>query len=209
MRQLLKAPLYKGLRPCTRVFLLCGGHAALAGLCCESALSASFDLNGTVWEKVAEEHNVDPLLLYSVSLVESRTTRDDKLTSPSAYVVRSPAGSRYFDNAEVALKHFRSVKGTYAPWEIDVCAMQINLRWNGNRVADWESLFDLETCLKVGTEVLKEAITSAPGDLELGVGRYHRWKNEHLARAYGRRVISVWNALIAYSSNQVGNENAK
>jgi len=48
-----------------------------------------------------------------------------------------------------------------------------------------------------GSAILAETLASAPGDLALGIGRYHHWKDEHRARSYGQRVISIWQKVRA------------
>lgn len=85
----------------------------------------------------------------------------------------------------------------HRPQAIDVGLMQINLHWHGDKVADPVQLLDAHTNLEIAAEILAEAIQSAPGDLELGVGRYHHWKNAAIARAYGRRVLRMVRAMIA------------
>lgn len=172
-------------------FLTCSLYA-------DKAISGTFSLDGTIWDKVGKELNVDPILIYSVSLIESRKAAGKGLYSPTPYAVRSPAGSKYFTNKASAKTHFKSVSQIYRPWEIDVCAMQINLHWHGHRTTKWENLFELETCLQVGTAILKEAMASAPNDIELGIGRYHNWADPYRARTYGRQVISVMKALKSY-----------
>jgi len=42
--------------------------------------------------------------------------------------------------------------------------------------------------------ILSEALATAPGDLELGIGRYHS-PNEARARDYGRTVLTIWRGL--------------
>lgn len=204
MRSVLKATSYNTCSRFGCVFWLCATTALVASAGAGSASATGLDLKGSVWEKVAMVHDIDPLLLYSVSLVESRRKSGSQFVSPSVLVVRSPEGSKYFDDKQSAIAHLKQTVSTYRPWEIDVCAMQINLRWNGHRVKEWEQLFDLETCLRVGSEVLAIALSSVPGDLELGIGRFHQWGDEYLARQYGRRVISVWKALQSYRVLKVG-----
>ena len=79
--------------------------------------------------------------------------------------------------------------------KFDVGIMQINLHWNGHRVTSYEDLLDQEQNITTGAEVLSEAIESSPGDLELGIGRYHNWDDELRARNYGSRILAIWRNL--------------
>lgn len=160
-------------------------------------------LSGSAFEKVATAHNIDPILLYSVSLAESRKfIKSENATYPHQLVVRSPEGAKYFNTREAAVKHLDHVVATYKKYEIDVCAMQINLGWNGHLVDhNYSALFDIETCLNAGSTVLKKAMTSEKDDAELAIGRYHTWKDQDRARRYGRSVIAIWNALKEYSKS--------
>jgi hypothetical protein len=81
------------------------------------------------------------------------------------------------------------------PRAIDVGLMQINLHWHGDQVADPVQLLDACTNLEIAAEILVEAIRSVPGDLELGIGGYHHWKDPAIARAYGRRVLRMVRAM--------------
>ena len=68
-------------------------------------LSTSF-LKGSVYETVGLTENVDPLLLYSISLVESAKASKQNnisLVTPHKYVIRTPDGPVYpttFRNAK-------------------------------------------------------------------------------------------------------------
>ena len=77
---------------------------------------------------------------------------------------------------------------------IDVGLMQVNLQWHGHRATP-DALLDAGTNLDVAAAILAAAIASAPGDPELGIGRYHHWRSDDVARAYGRRVLAVVQAL--------------
>jgi hypothetical protein len=75
--------------------------------------------------------------------------------------------------------------------------MQINYRWNGERVSDVAQLLDVETNVSVGGEILCEAIKAQPNDIVLAIGGYHT-RNPRLeirARDYALRVLSIWRSL--------------
>ena len=44
--------------------------------------------------------------------------------------------------------------------------------------------------IEIAAAILAEALAATPGDLELGIGRYHN-PGEQRARAYGRTVLTI------------------
>lgn len=166
--------------------------ALLVGACF-SAHAAALDLSGTIFETKGTEHSIDPLLIYSVALAESASGRGKGTVSPWFWALRSPNTSFYgrdLEEAKVKLKEFQQDFTS-----IDVGVMQVNLLWHGHRVESAEQLLDPTTNISVGSDILAQAIKSAPGDLELGVGRYNNWANEDRARNYGSRVLAIYNNL--------------
>lgn len=169
--------------------------------CCRSALLGllslgsaapvhAFDLAGTSWASVAARHGLAPNLLYAVALAESGRPRDGGL-APWAWTLHLPGtGGVFLETREEALARLRAQPGVAA----DVGLMQVNLRWHGHRVADPEALLEPRRNLEVGAVILAEAVAASPGDLELGVGRYHA-SHETRARAYGRTVLAIRAAL--------------
>lgn len=157
-------------------------------------LSTPAFLMNTPWETAALSEDVDPLLLYSISLVESsRMVKGERSSYPHQFTIRDSRGAFYFSNKEEAVAALNKSLEIHQPWEIDVCAMQINLKWHGDKVDhDYARLFDLDTCLKVGSKILSEAIhhPEESNDAAIMIGRYHSWKPER-ARYYGEMVLNV------------------
>lgn len=156
----------------------------------------SLELQGTQFERVAHDFGLDPVLVYSIALAESAYGRGDNTIAPWPWTLRSSDGAFYAENKEQAVVRLESLiaeQGVKA--KVDIGIMQINLYWNGHRVADPTTLLDPFVNLVKGAEILSETIQSSPGDLELGIGRYHHWVNEATARSYGRRVLSIYNQL--------------
>lgn len=155
-------------------------------------------LDGTVWSEVAKGSgcNVDPLLLYSVALVESRSAAGRGYVRPHPYALRNtPSGSIYPDNQVEAVglleKYIEEDRLT------DIGAMQINYRWNGHRVNNPAELLDLKTNITVGAQILCEAIAASPGDIRLAIGGYHTRNpsRENDAISYGEAVLYIWKRL--------------
>lgn len=151
----------------------------------------ALDLQGSIFGRVGKEERIDPVLLYAVALIESAKGIGGGNIAPSKWALRTPEGAIYpatADKAQAELERLMNRHGGL----IDVGLMQVNLRWHGHRVSKPEDLLDPETNVRVGTRILIEAILSSPGDMELGIGRYHSWSDKVRARNYGQRVLAVW-----------------
>jgi soluble lytic murein transglycosylase-like protein len=147
-------------------------------------------LQNTLWWSVAEERGLDPYILYAVALVESAKV-DHRLATPWPWALNRQ-GRPVLPSSRLEAREILSdamAKGIRA---IDVGLMQVNIRWHGHRVRSPEELLEPKINIRVGADVLAEAIRSAPGDLILGIGRYHAgWHNDTDAYRYGRRVLAV------------------
>ncbi|MDY6928066.1 MAG: lytic transglycosylase domain-containing protein [Pseudomonadota bacterium] len=168
-----------------------------------SPVTQAVELSGTVFEEAATQHGIDPLLLYSVALAESASGRGDNNISPWAWTLRTVDGPFYALTKEQAVKQLEAfiaengVKGS-----VDIGFMQVNLYWHGHRVSSPLDLLDPAKNLATGAEILKEALKSAPNDLELGIGRYHHWGDPERSRQYGRRVLSIYQQLSQMQSQE-------
>ena len=168
---------------------------ALVGLLLSHPSTAGAALAGTLWETVAHRHGLAPHLLYAVALAESGRVRSGRTVSPWPWSLNTPGGSRYFESEAEARTALQTLLARHGPQALDVGLLQVNLHWHGHRVAEPAALLDARINLTVAAEILAQAIRSAPGDLELGIGRYHHWRDEGLARGYGRRVLALVRAL--------------
>lgn len=154
------------------------------------------DLRGTAWEQVAWGHRLDPHLMYAVALVESR--RGAEWFAPWPWALRTQAGPVYAQSKLEALEAL--YRGSYRGGCVDVGLMQISTCWHAGRVGQLYDLLDPMTNLRVGAQILREALESAPDDLELAVGRYHTWSSEIRARSYGRRVLALRARLLSLTA---------
>ncbi|QCF28086.1 lytic transglycosylase domain-containing protein [Hydrocarboniclastica marina] len=155
-------------------------------------------LGGTVYESAAVNAEIDPYLLYALTLVESGKATGDGNVIPWPYVIRAKDARIYAsDEAEyrAAWKLFSLKYGD----RIDVGPAQVNVYWQATRakkVTSPDELLDYETNLNVAAEVLKEAIDSTD-NLALGIGRYHSWGDQERALLFGKRVLAVHQNLVA------------
>ncbi len=153
--------------------------------------AAALDLNGTIFSKVGEEQRIDPFLLYAVALAESAKSVGKGNIAPSIWALRAPSGAVYPFSLKQARSELARLTDEHGKM-VDVGLMQVNLRWHGHRVKHPSELLDPLVNIEVGAQILVEAILSASGDIELGIGRYHTWADEVRARNYGQRVLAIW-----------------
>ncbi|WP_240342488.1 lytic transglycosylase domain-containing protein [Methylococcus sp. EFPC2] len=147
-------------------------------------------LQGTAWWQIATERGLDPYILYAVALVESAQI-NGRLATPWPWALNRQ-GRPIIPSSRLEARGILNDTLRKGIRGIDVGLMQVNVRWNGHRVSRPDDLLDPETNIRVGADVLTEAIDSAPGDLTLGIGRYHTgWRNDADAYRYGRRVLAV------------------
>lgn len=167
--------------------------ALVLGLAAHEPVRA-FDLAGTSWARTAARHGLAPNLLYAVALAESGRPRAGGGLAPWAWTLHLPGrgGGRFLASREAALAVLRAQPDAAAG--ADVGLMQVNLRWHGHRVRTFEELLEPRRNLEVAALILAEALARSPGDLELGIGRYHT-AHEARARAYGRTVLTIRDAL--------------
>jgi hypothetical protein len=153
-------------------------------------------LHTTLWWQIAEQHQLDPYILYAVALVESAKVNPLNHVTPWPWAINK-SGKSIIPGSQQEARAILNKTLAEGGRNIDVGLMQINLYWHGHRVGKPEQLLNPVTNLQIGALVLAEAIQSAPHDLVLGVGRYHSWQNTEAAVSYGRRVLAVANQLRA------------
>lgn len=154
------------------------------------AYFSALKLQNTLWWDVAQQHQLDPYVLYAVALVESAKLSGKKQVTPWPWALNK-AGKAIIPNSHQDARAILHKTLNAGSRNIDVGLMQINIRWQGHRVNTAEQLLNPLTNLHIGALVLAEAIQSAPSNLTLGVGRYHSWQNQLAALAYGRKVLTV------------------
>ncbi len=169
--------------------------AAVFGLLVWGAGGACVELTGTIWDRVGQRVGVDPALAYSVGLVETaKLDRARHGVRPSPYAVRASCLTVIGADLEEGRAALRRALGCGSK-NIDIGLMQVNLGWNGGKVADPADLLDPEKNLIIGMTALRDAMASAKDDPQLGIGRYHNWSDEVRAREYGRAVLVTYHKL--------------
>lgn len=176
------------------VICFCSGMVFSGTACADS----SGFLQGSVYEKVGKETGIDPGLLYSVSLLESaaRSGRESGVSyiAPSPYAIRGPGGSVYPATYDDAVNELKRQISRYGKRRLDIGLMQINgQHWS--RVDRPEELLNPYTNVKIGAELLQDALDREKDDLELAIGHYHS-PTEWRARSYGSRVLAVYDNIM-------------
>lgn len=147
-------------------------------------------LDGTPWADAAAPHELDPWLLYAITLEESAVLDSSAgLLRPWPYQLHFKGETLRFDTREEAASQIEQ-------WEnagirnYDIGPLQINRRWHGHRVDQLTDLLNVRRSLDLAAYLLAETIQLSGSDEELGIGRYRSWK-EGEARAYARRIQDI------------------
>lgn len=162
----------------------------------------ALDLRDTPWEQIARTRDIDPILIYAVALEESRRRVGLNWVAPWPWVLGIDTGSLYAKSKLEALGVL--YQAVHQGKCVDVGIMQISTCWHAGRVAHLHDLLDPLINIRVGAEILREALDSAPNDPELAVGRYHNWSSETRARSYGRRVLGTRANLLKLAAGRGG-----
>jgi hypothetical protein len=156
-------------------------------------------LRGTVWAEAATHAGlVDPWVVYSIALFESGII--DQAGRMSVYPWTLAYGGRGVRlRTREAAERYLADANTNTTTNVDVGLMGVNWAAHHWRVARAADLLDPVVNVRVGAEILRVAIASAPGDLVLGLGRYHSW-TEWRARRYASSVWSLYLSLCGQRS---------
>ena len=168
-------------------------RATLLGLLClfASSMAQAVDLKGTVFEKAGRLYDVDPDLIYSISLVESAVTSEtlgNDYIQPSPYALRTdkPYYPKTRKDAERQLKTLLKKNRS-----VDVGLCQINIMWHGHRVSKYSDLLDPQVNANVAAKILSECIDRYPKDAVAAIGAYHTSDPARASR-YARAVLRIY-----------------
>ena len=120
------------------------------------------------FQDAADLHGVPGVVLYCVSLVESR-----RGASPWPWTLNVRGRARYFPDRQHLLAEFRSLihRGVLL---IDVGPLQVDWRYHHDRFnGDPALAVDPWVNMNVGAQILIESLRRAGGDWKTAVGLYH------------------------------------
>jgi len=157
-------------------------------------LDFQLDLRGTVWAEAAREAGlVDPRLIYSIALFESGVDDGQGGLAPYPWMLGFAGRDVRASSQEDAV---RRLAGITTGTNVDIGLMQVNWAAHHHRVGRPSDLLDPVNNVLIGGRILAEALQSAPGDLVVGLGRYHSYTPDR-ARWYGQAVWSLYSSLIS------------
>lgn len=149
----------------------------------------ALDLKGTVYETAGRHYQIDPLLLYSISIAESGKSSASGFVKPTPLVIRTPEGPIFFNDLPHAVGTLRDQRSRFE--SIDVGLMQINIKYHPK--ADPVRLFDPNYSVHYAASYLRTCLDSTQDPIE-GVGRYHNWETAR-SRWYGERVWGIYSRI--------------
>ena len=160
---------------------------------CTQENALAFSLEGTIFEQVGHEANIDPALLYAIALCESGfNPASTKTVSPHPWTLRLPQKPIYTKTKKEALEQLHLILKT-TPM-VDVGLMQINWYWHSQRVHDADALLDPVTNLRIAAQILNENFAKHPTDAIKAIGLYHSHQPER-AVPYSALVWRVFLSL--------------
>ena len=147
--------------------------------------------SNSLWAMAGARYSIDPLLLYAVALVETKSTQPDGSIAPSPWVVRINGrlhtGSRAESEHAIQLAHLMAL-----PVQ-DVGIMQVYYPMHRDIEPDPIALLNPVRNIDIGASLLQKAMKETRDPI-LRIGYYHSHDAE-LARGYGQTVLSVYREL--------------
>ena len=147
----------------------------------------------SLWSQVGKASGVDPLLLYSVALVESKALYPDGRVAPTPWLFRVNDHLVRGDRHDVQLA--MAAASQFGSPVQDVGIMQVYYPMHRDAVRDPLTLLDPRTNITVGAKILRDGMRRTR-DRVMGVGYYHS-HTPSLARGYGTAVLTVYDRLKA------------
>jgi len=156
-------------------------------------------LDGTPWADAATAHDLDPWLLYAITLEESGTLDSNgEILRPWPYQLHVNGKTLRFDTRKEAAQRIEQWE-TAGIRNYDIGPLQINRRWHGHRVDHPSDLLNVSRSLHLAAYLLAETLQVSGSDKELGIGRYRSWREDE-ARAYAKRIQDIRIQLPEYSN---------
>lgn len=147
----------------------------------------------SLWAQIGESTGIDPLLLYSIALVESKGLNSKGEVTPTPWLFRVNDHVVRGDRHEVQLAMAAATQ--FGAAVKDVGIMQVYYPVHRNTVRDPLVLLNPRTNITVAAKILRDGMKQTR-DPVLGVGYYHS-HTPALARNYGTLVLGIYERLKA------------
>lgn len=147
----------------------------------------------SLWSQVGKASGVDPLLLYSIALVESKALYPDGKVAPTPWLFRVNDHLVRGERHDVQLA--MAAASQFGSAVQDVGIMQVYYPMHRDAVRDPLTLLNPRTNITVAAKILRDGMRQTR-DRVLGVGYYHS-HTPTLARDYGTAVLTVYQRLQA------------
>jgi hypothetical protein len=147
----------------------------------------------SLWSQIGKASGVDPLLLYSVALVESKALYPDGKVAPTPWLFRVDDHLVRGERRDVQLAMAEASQFGSAVQDVGI--MQVYYPMHRDAVRDPLTLLNPRTNITVAAKILRDGMQQTR-DRVLGVGYYHS-HTPTLARDYGTAVLTVYQRLKA------------
>jgi len=147
----------------------------------------------SLWSEIGKASGVDPLLLYSIALVESKALYPDGKVAPTPWLFRVNDHLVRGDRHDVQLAMAEASQFGSAVQDVGI--MQVYYPMHRDAVRDPLTLLNPRTNITVAAKILRDGMRQTR-DRVLGVGYYHS-HTPALARDYGAAVLAVYRRLQA------------
>jgi soluble lytic murein transglycosylase-like protein len=147
----------------------------------------------SLWSQIGKASGVDPLLLYSIALVESKALYPDGKVAPTPWLFRVDDHLVRGERHDVQLA--MAAASQFGSAVQDVGIMQVYYPMHRDAVRDPLTLLNPRTNITVAAKILRDGMRQTR-DRVLGVGYYHS-HTATLARDYGTAVLTVYQRLKA------------
>lgn len=147
----------------------------------------------SLWSQVGKASGVDPLLLYSIALVESKALYPGGKVAPTPWLFRVNDHLVRGERHDVQLA--MAAASQFGSAVQDVGIMQVYYPMHRDAVRDPLTLLNPRTNITVAAKILRDGMRQTR-DRVLGVGYYHS-HTPTLARDYGTAVLTVYQRLQA------------
>jgi hypothetical protein len=145
----------------------------------------------SLWYQAGERYGVDPLLIYSVALVESRAVQSNGNVAPTPWTVRINNLVHRGSRAQIT-EDMLAAEQSHATIQ-DIGIMQVYWPAHRHAASNPVALLDPKVNIDVGTRILRQALAESPDPVK-AIGYYHS-HDPTRARYYGRAVFTVYTRL--------------